>query len=306
MRERAARSLQAILGQKTLKPIQVIVVDTQTSVPNIEGSDAPGLIYLKYPDAPSLTRAQLHAIPHCSSEFIAFVEDHAFVEPEWVEGVLKGFETGADVVVYTYCDATPESVYSRAFALMNYGKWMSGQFAGKQRDGPGNNIAYRKGVLLRQGDRLEDLMHIEWFMHRAIREQGGIIYQEATAKMAHANWNTLWGTLSDTHACSRLFAYQRVLLEKPSLSKRLFYVAAMPLLPVVKFWRSYQALKPDPEILRLFILRSPLILFFMICSSISEAMGYFDSRSPYRNHMNVELNLPRACDGKSRIRKHAG
>ena len=306
MRERAERSLQAILGQKTSKPIQVIVVDTQTSALDLDGSDVPGLIYLKYPDAPSLTRAQLHAIPHCSSEFIAFVEDHAFVGPEWVDGVLKGFETGADAVVYTYCDATPGSVYSRAFSLINYGKWMSEKFAGEHRDGPGNNIAYRKDVLLRQGNQLEDLMHIEWFMHRAIREQGGFIYQEPSAKMAHANWNTLWGTLSDTHACSRLFAYQRVMLEKPSLLKRLIYVAATPLMPVLKFWRTYQALKPDPEISRLFIRRSPLILFFMLCSSISEAMGYFDPRAPYRNHMNVELNLPRACDGKSRFRSHAG
>jgi hypothetical protein len=127
---------------------------------NTEGSDAPGLIYIKYPDAPSLTRAQLHAIPHCSSEFIAFVEDHAFVEPEWVEGVLKGFETGADAVVYTYCDATPESVYSRAIALINYGKWMSEQFAGIHRDVPGGKPKI-SGPLILLGFRVVDsnLLH---------------------------------------------------------------------------------------------------------------------------------------------------
>ena len=99
MRQRAARCLLAILEQKTRKPIQVIVVDTQPSHPRVEGADAQNVVYTEYPDAPSFAFAKLSALPRCSSEFVAFVEDHAFVEPGWAEGVIKGFRTGATVVL---------------------------------------------------------------------------------------------------------------------------------------------------------------------------------------------------------------
>ena len=296
MRQRAARSLQTVLKQKTQKPIQIIVADTQPSYPRIEGWDAENVIYQEYPDAPSVTFVRVSALPSCSSEFIAFVEDHAFVDPEWAEGVLKGFQTGADVVVYTYSNATPESLYSRAFGLINYGRWGSEKLAGEHQNGPGNNIAYRRAVLLRQGDQLEELMHIEWFLLRAIREQGGKIYQEPTARMAHANWDTLLGTLLDTCTYSRLFACQRINLEKLSVFKRLFYAASMPLLPTLLLWRFYQAFKPDSNLLRLFILRSPLILFLLVCTSLSEAIGYLNNSPPFRSMLDVEVNLPRACD----------
>jgi hypothetical protein len=296
MRQRAERSLKAILEQETEGPIEVLVVDTTPEKPRIRGGEAPNVVYLEYPDAPSFAHTKLFALSRVSADRVAFVEDHVFVEPGWASAVLKGFETGADVVVYTYRDATPESVYSRAFGLLAYGRWMSERLAGERPHGPGNNVAYRKDALLRQGGRLEDLMHVEFFLHRALREQGGKIYQEATARVAHANWDNLRGALWDTCMGSRLFAHQRRILEKPSLLKRLFYAGAMPLLPLLLFWRYCKALKGDPELLSSYLRHSPVILFLVFCSGISEAIGYLDSSPRYRRQLDTEVTMPRACD----------
>lgn len=296
MRQRGERSLKAILEQETEGPIEVLVVDTTPEHARIRGGEASNVVYLEYPEAPSFAHAKLFAFSRMSADRVAFVEDHAFVEPGWANGVLKGFETGAEVVLYTFHDATPESVCSRAFGLLAYGRWMSERLAGERQHGPGNNVAYRKNALLRQGDRLEDLMHVELFLHWALREQGGTVYQEATARVGHAHWDNLRGTLWDTCMCSRLFAHQRRILEKPSLLKRLFYAGTMPLLPALLFWRYCRALKGDPDLLRRYLLHSPVILFFVFCTGISEAIGYLDSSPRYRRQLDTEVNMRRACD----------
>jgi len=297
MRHRAQRSLKAVLDKETLGAVEVLVVDIASELPRIQGGDAASVIYLEFPDAPSLARAKLLALPKASAELIAIVEDHVFVEPGWAAGVLKGFKAGADVAVYTFRDATPEGVHSRALGLMSYGRWMSVKLAGEHEHGPGNNVAYRKSALLRQGDRLEELMHIEVFLHWAIREQGGKIYQEASEKAAHAHWDNLSGTLRDICMCSRVFAHQRRNLEIPSLLKRLVYVAALPLLlPTLNFRRTSRALTGDRELLRRYYRHSPLILFFGFWAGISEAIGYFSATPHYREHLDVEVNIRRACD----------
>jgi hypothetical protein len=296
MRKRAERSLQAVLEQEADGPLQVLVVDTAPELPPIEGYAAPNVEVLEYPAPPSFAHCKLFALSRVSADRVAFIEDHAFVEPDWASGVLKGFETGADVVVYTFHDATPETVYSRAFGLLAYGRWMSARLAGECLNGPSNNVAYRKEALLRQGDRLEDLMHVELFLHQAIRAQGGTIFQEATARVAHAHWDNLTGTLWDTCMFSRMFAHQRRLLKNPSLLKRLFYAGAMPMLPFLLFWRYCRMLQGDPDLLRRYLRHSPMILFLVFCTGVSEAVGYLDSSPRFLKQLDTELNMPRACD----------
>ncbi len=296
MRDRAERSLKAVLAQKIHGGLEIFDVDTTPELERIDGSDAENVTYIEYPDAPSAARAKILALHRTSSELVAFVEDHAFVETGWAAGVLKGFDTGADVVIYTFKDATPETVYSRAFGLLAFGQWMSDKLAGERLHGPGNNVAYRKSALLRQGDRLIDLLPVELFLHRAVREQGGKVYQEASAGCLHAHWDNLMGTLWDTCMYSRLFAHQRRILDKPSKIKRLLYAGSMPMMPMLVFWRYCKGLKKDRELLHQFIRNSPLILCLSFGTSSSEAIGYLNASPRYRKQLETECHLPRGCD----------
>jgi hypothetical protein len=300
MRERAERSLRAILAAGERAPLEVIVVDTEPTLPPIDGTTSANVVREECPDAPSFAHAKLAGLKRCSATRVAFVEDHAFVAPGWAQGVLRGFDTGAEVVVYTFRDATPETLISRSFVLLAYGRWMSEKFAGDREHGPGNNVAYLVETLLRQGDRLEDLMHVEYFLHRLIREQGGRVHQEPTACSAHANWDTVHGTLMDTCMSSRLFAHQRVILEKPSWRRRVFLATLMPLLPGLLFWRYARILRRDSDILRQFLRRAPVILFLIFCTGISEAIGYLSSTPRYRTQLDTEVNMRRACDPRER------
>jgi hypothetical protein len=55
-------------------------------------------------------------------------------------------------------------------------------------------------------------------------------------------------------------------------------------------------LKGDPDLLRRYLMHSPVILFLVFCTGISEAIGYLDSSPSYRRHLDTEVNMPRACD----------
>ena len=74
------------------------------------------------------------------------------------------------------------------------------------------------------------------------------------------------------------------------------HAGAMPLLPLLLFWRYCKALKGDPDLLHSYLRHSPMILFLVFCSGISEAIGYLNASPRYRRQLDTEVNMPRACD----------
>jgi hypothetical protein len=102
--------------------------------------------------------------------------------------------------------------------------------------------------------------------------------------------------LWDTCMVSRVFAHQRRLLERMSLPRRLLYAGGMPLLPALQFWRSCRTMKADPDLLRRYLLHSPLILALVSCSAVSEAIGYLNASPRFREHLAMETSMRRACD----------
>lgn len=295
-RERSERSLRAALDQVFDGTLEVVIVDARPDLPRIAGHDDPRVCYVEYPEAKSYAGCKVRGVREAASEYIAFVEDHAFVQPGWAAGVLKGFATGAEVVVYTYLDATPHSYFSRSFMLLSYGKWMSEKFAGERDHGSGNNLAYRKSTLLKQGDDLETMMGTELFLHRRVRAEGGKIWQEASAKLAHSNWPDLHGTLQDTCSCSHLFAQQRILVEKLSWPKRIFFALCMPICPFLIFYRHYKAFAPDPEMQARLLRYSPAFLLYTAATNFIEGLGYLSPKPLLKWHLDVEIHVPRACD----------
>ena len=162
--------------------IEVIVIDNASSDGTSQwladvgagtGREAPGLLGSRYrirgerEPVSGLSRARNRGVRLARGEFVAFLDDDAWAEPEWADSLLRAFDEGGSD---TACVGGP--------VLPDWGRpeprWIQGSedlrgmlsiLTDEREAGPlpidrhliGANIAFRKSALLRLGGFSEDL-----------------------------------------------------------------------------------------------------------------------------------------------------
>ena len=76
----------------------VVVVDQNPSLKAQLSSSLPGCVRLLETGRPGLSEARNVGISQCDSDVVAFVDDDATVEREWLTSILSEFEAGGDAV----------------------------------------------------------------------------------------------------------------------------------------------------------------------------------------------------------------
>lgn len=84
----------AALGDLSLRPPQIIVVDNapRTDATRRLVEAMPDIEYVCEPK-PGLSRARNAGITRCRGEIVAFTDDDVVVHPDWISGLLRGFDS---------------------------------------------------------------------------------------------------------------------------------------------------------------------------------------------------------------------
>jgi GT2 family glycosyltransferase len=84
----------AALNELRLRPLQIIVVD------NAPSSDATRRLVENFPNVeyvlepkPGLSRARNAGVARCRGDIVAFTDDDVVVHPDWLRGLLRGFDS---------------------------------------------------------------------------------------------------------------------------------------------------------------------------------------------------------------------
>ncbi|MBM4054010.1 MAG: glycosyltransferase [Planctomycetes bacterium] len=296
LRQRSERCLQALLAQSSDMQFDILIIDIAPQTMPLVGCDHPYVRCIRYPDCPSYATAKVKGIQSATTEVVAFIEDHAIPDANWVKGVLRAFQQSPDIasVVYTYKNLNPQTVISRAFMLFSYGRWMNPAFSGYVGSGPSNNIAYRRAVLLELGDTLTTYLDMEYVFHQRFQAQGWKMYKTAEAVIAHENWVRLLPGLRDIGVHSQFSAIRRVKLNHWSLIKRTLFIGGMTIFPLVQCWRMGKSLRPCPELFRAFLCYLPIFFLFSVYGAFKEAIGYMNTSRDLRVVVtDNELFIPR-------------
>lgn len=204
---------------------------------------------------------------------VTLAEDHCFPEPEWAEALLDRHARGDVAVVGpVFRNANPKTLVSWCDFVIGYGRWMNSATTGEQPFLPGHNSSYRKSVLLDLDARLEELLGAETVLHYELRRRGHRLVVEPRARTAHANFARLGSWMRVQYHAGRVFAAERA--RHWSRAKRLFYAAASPLIPCVRFARALGHIRrstcPRPSALRL----SPLLAVGLVVDGVGQLLGY--------------------------------
>lgn len=294
-RRRSERVLRALAAQSVAASLEVVVVDVGTAeLPALESPPGPRLVYLR---APGLvwSAGRARAVREASTPIVAFIEDHCFPAPDWAERLLEAHEGPWAAVGYAFTNANPESYWSRACLMTDYGSWQHPARHGPCRRLPGQNLSYKRELLLRLGDRLEGLLTPDFNLLEELKRAGHALFVESRARAAHQNFSAPAALLSAHRAYTRLFAARRAALGGWSRSRRIFYgLAVLPGAPLVNTLRTALDLRRRWPLPLAFVASLPVLLATRCWAALGESCGYlFGEGGAEQDLQRWELEIER-------------
>jgi hypothetical protein len=213
-----------------------------------------------------------------SSALVYLGETHAFPEPDVAEVLAARHRQGWTAVVPAVVNANP-GVLSSAGFLCDYGRWAGPEPRELERV-PSHNVALDREILLAQDERIAALLELGASLAAELRRAGGRVRFEPEARVRHFNVAQPGGFVAERLLIGRVVAVGRS--ASWSLSRRVAYAAAAPLVPSVLLLRIWR----DPP-LRHQLRRLPFAAWLalgaaVVLAAAGEAVGYL--AGPGRAH----------------------
>ena len=295
-RRRATRALNSVLAQPGIDQAELILLDA--GAPDLEplvGSDHPAVRTIRTNGIGRFGRLRALAIRESRAPIVAFVEDHIQVGPGWLAGILRAFEGPWDAVGVEVHNANAQIGISESIAVINYGIWSPPMQAGEKSLLPGNNTSYRREVLLRYEDQLDDLMLSDTVLQWKMAKDGYRLFAESSISIQHLNPTTPRNAVTAEYLYHWAFSAVRAQVFQWPAWKRIRYVLLSAAVPWLRFARLMRlVLRKSPDRFAAYLARSPLILLFLHAAAAGQNMGLlFGMRDADARFTEFELNSPR-------------
>ena len=228
------RVLACVSSQTARSEIELVIVLPAGSRDADTEAALQGFASVKYVELASILpipSARAAGIRAASAPIVFLGETHSFPDPHLVELLLAAHDGSWDAVVPGLSNANPQSVWSWASFLMDYGLWHETLDAGQISGGPTWNVAYQKSLLMEIDSRLEQALSHGDTMAVWLHERQARAYFEPRAKLGHANVEKFGDWAEQRYLCGLIVASSR--RQRWGIGKRIVYIAASPLIVVV-------------------------------------------------------------------------
>lgn len=224
-------------------------------------------------DSPECAGAVGYAagIRAAGAPYVAFTEDHCYPEREWARALLEAYDERTAAVGPVVAHANLAGSIAWADYLLGYGPWIDPTPGGDVQYLPGHNSSYRVAALAPYEPDLEAWLVAESVLHWDLRKNGWRLILEPRARTHHFSFSRPASWIRATFLQSRAFAGERT--QDANLPKRLFWVAASPLIPAVRLRRCARDTRRSaagPPLARAL----PALAASLAVSALGEAVGY--------------------------------
>lgn len=209
-----------------------------------------------------------------TGDVVAFTDSTTELLPGWRDAIESAFAGGARVIGGPVVPATPRSLRSWAGFLMEYVPHAVAPYTSATGDVSGNNVAYAASLLedFRAGPVWKNVVNGR-LSERGIRPT--VVHGMRVSVRKSYGWRALsWDRIGH----GRQFAIQRSATW--TVTRRVAWALAAPLLPFVLFARLAAAAGRDATLRRKFVASAPAVLAAALCWSVGEAAGYLGGGSP--------------------------
>lgn len=263
----------ALAVARARTPIDVLVVNRLgPEVSRTITASHPWIVVHEMPAETTIPAMRHAAFARVETPWVAVIEDHVIVPPEWPGRALAVVAEGFEVVGGPIENAATGRLLDWATFLCEYAACLPPLPEGPATWLPGNNVVYARPLLERyrgvtaEGkweNRLHDQMHAD----------GVRLERRANLVVGHKKHFGFFEYLSQRFLYSRSYAGARTL--GAPLVKRLVVGAAAVALPAVMFLRIEQALLTKGVPKGRLLATLPLIAIFTISWGLGEVAGYW-------------------------------
>lgn len=284
------------IGTQACDGLAAIVIDLCPEMPPLKVPAGLALQHVRKALPGGLQEARALGVHLATAPYVAFLEDHCAPEPGWAQALVRAFDSGPWAAVgYAFINANPGTWVSRSCMMADYALWSAPHPDREMKLLPGNNVAYRRDVLLPYGDRLAALLSPDFVLHERLRKDGHRLFVAGSAVASHQNPEEMNFLLAANHTYCRLLAHHRAQAQGWGPARRWIYTLGTPLgAPAIKLLRCFVTLAPRPSLLPGFLAALPVIAITFLWSAVGESLGYsFGPGLAKEEFEDYELNRAR-------------
>lgn len=236
-----------------------------------------------------LSEARTAGIRSATAPIVFVGETHSYPEPRMFEVILARFEGPWAAVTPAFENGNPDGVLSWACFVSDYGKWTAGFPAGEIPQPPFYNAAFHRSLLLELRDKLQPALEHGNELFVAMHAKGLRTYFEPAARIEHLNVARPKDWARQRFVSGLHISAHRS--EHWPLARRLVYVAASGLIPLVLFWRMLPGLRSMRKTTRLPAGTVAAILAGLMIKGVGELVGYAGRSADNADRVNDNYEI---------------
>jgi len=291
-RFRTIRGVVSCLREQTIQDeVELVIVLPSTAAGEIDHQELGGFAATRViglPEIHPLPEARAAGVRGASAPIVFIGETHSFPHPGFAAALVAAHEGPWDVVVPGLGNANPDGSRSWSAFLLDYGSWMAGLPAAAIPNGPTWNASYKKSVLLELGSALDGALSSGDELPRALRARDCKVYFEPAAMIDHVNVESR-GWADERYLSGLVVGANRG--KQWSVQRRMLYLFASPLIPLVLLYRSRRPMKYLLKRRALPAGAIPALVAGAIVRTVGEAVGYARGMTPEAERRMDEYEL---------------
>lgn len=292
LRQRAQRVVDALGAQTAAGRIETIIVDTAPAdTPALKVLNLPACKYLRRPDLEVYAAARCAGVGAAEAAVVAFIEDHCIPDRNWAAALIEAHRGDWAAVGYSFTNPDPDNFWCRASMVNDYGLWLHPTTPDPVELMPGNNISYKREVLISLDGQMERLLTPDYNLQQLLLKQRKRMRTEPAALAAHQGFKRLGPAMRANFSYARLLAGRRAQMQQWTRPRRMLQaILTPPLAPLLGSLRLIRSLRGRWSLTGQFIEGLPIYFVIHTWSSIGETLGYlFGEASAERDWNEFEL-----------------
>ena len=294
-----SRALACLQRQTAAAQLEVVVVAPRAAHLGVPPEAAAGLHSLQLVEVDAIhNREQAGAagVRAARAPFVVFVEDHVYAAPDWA-AALSAAQAGGWAAIGPLVLTANAGALPLACHLADYGHWCDPAQGGPVKLLSNSNTCYERAALLALPGALEDWLDDQPRLQAHLLAQGRRLLFEPRAQLWHLNFSQWDAWVRLRLCCGWAFGAGRS--RGWPVARRLLYVSAAPLIPLVNL-RRLLALAGRSGVRGGARLLAALMALVLL-EALGELLGYFSSAAGAQAWLHeVEFDRPRFVSARDR------
>src|SRR5262245_53874028 len=260
------------MSQKDAPEYEVLVMDCH-------GAETRKRLAEKYPALRILPQERRKTIPdlrrigveNANGKIVAILEEHCTATPNWLRSIVNSFADNPAAVGGSVLDDNYPRLRDWVTYFVEYNAYMPPVPNGKVNDLPGNNVAFRKDLLLQHLSQLKE-GYWEAFLYSRLAEEKAVLKSNPEMAVYHRGPFDYGYYLGQRYLFSRAYACAR--RNVMPLSRRAVYTLLSPALPALLLVRITARVWQKKHRWNQYIRTFPLVVPATVVYVAGELMGY--------------------------------